>query len=202
MRIAVFGSTGGNGRLILREAVARGHAVTAFARRPDALADCTGLAAVVQGDARDPGAVARAVAGQDAVISTVSSPGTRDGVTQMLRTVIAAMDEQGVQRLVSVSAYGIVAQKPRVAAPLVRFLLRRMFADQRAADGLIVASELDWTILRATRLTGRPAPGAARVQTAPLEHGPWSLSRSAFATVLVDHVEQARHVREIANVSG
>jgi putative NADH-flavin reductase len=202
MRIAVFGSTGGNGRLILREAVARGHAVTAFARRPEALADCTGLAGIVQGDARDAAAVSRAVSGQEAVISTVSSPGMRDGVTQMLGTLIAAMDEHDVQRLVSVSAYGIVAQRPRVVAPLVRLLLRRMFADQRAADGLIVASELDWTILRATRLTRRAAPGAARVQTAPLEHGPWSLSRAAFATVLVEHAEEARHVREIANVSG
>ena len=38
MKIAVFGSTGGNGRLILDEAMRRGHEVTAFARRGGALA--------------------------------------------------------------------------------------------------------------------------------------------------------------------
>ena len=36
MRFAVFGSTGGNGRLVLAEGVRHGHEVTAFARKASA----------------------------------------------------------------------------------------------------------------------------------------------------------------------
>src|SRR5215469_1884543 len=156
MQIAVFGSSGGNGRLILGEGIRRGHAITAFARHASALADVSGLASVVEGDARDPAAATNAVAGQQAVILTVSTrePGAGAGVA---RTVTAAMQAQGISRLVATSAYGLVATRPFVLASIVRQVFARTYAEQLAADAVIQASDLDWTILRATRLKGGPA---------------------------------------------
>jgi putative NADH-flavin reductase len=46
--------------------------MSAFTRRPQALGDPETLAAVVQGDARDPRAVRKAIGGTDAVISTIA----------------------------------------------------------------------------------------------------------------------------------
>ena len=120
MKIAVFGSTGGNGRLVLAEAIRRGHEVTAFARQASALAEVAGLAAVVQGDGRDRDAVEKAVAGQAAVIVTVSGRGEADVVAGVARTVTAAMASLGVSRLAAASAYGMVATRPYVMAGLVR----------------------------------------------------------------------------------
>jgi uncharacterized protein YbjT (DUF2867 family) len=202
MKIAVFGSTGGNGRLILAEAMRRGHEVTAFARRPDALAEVTGLAAVVGGDARDPADAGKAVAGQDAVIMTVSARGEPGASTAIAGAVAQAMAAEGVRRLVATSAYGMVATRPYVLAAVVRRAFRSVFADQAAADQVIEASALDWTILRATRLTSRTASGPARLSAQLFTKGPYSLTRRAYAAALVDEVENSAHVRHIINITG
>src|SRR5213594_3677425 len=73
--IAVIGSTGRTGRLVLDEGIRRGHSMTAFTRRPDTLAGVRGLKSVVHGDGRSLEDVGRAVRGQDAVISIVVSEG-------------------------------------------------------------------------------------------------------------------------------
>jgi putative NADH-flavin reductase len=202
MKLAVFGSTGGNGRLILTEAMRRGHEVTAFARRPDALAEVTGLAAVVGGDARDPADAGKAVAGQDAVIMTVSARGEPGASTAIARTVVESMAAESVRRLVATSAYGMVATRPYVLAAVVRRAFHSVFADQAAADQVIEASALDWTILRATRLTSRTARGPVRLSAELFTKGPYSLARRAYAAALVDEAENSAHVRQTINITG
>jgi putative NADH-flavin reductase len=202
MKIAVFGSTGGNGRLVLAEGVRRGHEVTAFARHASALDGVAGLAAVVEGDGRDQDAAEKAVAGQAAVIVTVSGRGEADAVTGIARTVTAAMQTHGVSRLVAASAYGIVATRPYVLAGVVRKVFAQGFADQAAADQVIAASGLDWTILRGTRLTAKPASGPGRRSTELFAKGPYSLPRSAFAAALVDLAQETATVRQIVNITG
>ena len=202
MRFAVFGSTGGNGRLVLAEGVRRGHEVTAFARKASALAGVAGLAEVVEGDGRDRGAVEKAIVGQAAVIVTVSGRGEADVVAGVARTVTAAMESLGVPRLVAASAYGMVATRPYVMAGVVRRIFAQEFADQAAADQIIASSDLDWTILRGTRLTTKPAKGPGRRSTELFTGGPYSLARSAFAAALVDLAQEHTTVRQIVNITG
>ncbi len=198
MRIVVFGSTGGTGRLILAAASRRGHEVRAFARRPGALAGVPGLAAVVEGDGRDQDLAAKAVSGQEAVIMTVSGRDQPGVVAAVARAVTAAMAGAGVSRLVAASAYGMVATRPYLVAPAIR----RVFADQLAADQIIQDSELDWTIARATRLTARPAHHPPRHSTAAFTKGPYSLSRTAYASALLDLAEGGAYARQIVNITG
>jgi putative NADH-flavin reductase len=113
MKILVIGSTGRTGRHVLAQGVERGHEITAFARRPELLAGSTGLAAVHQGDACDPAAVRAAVRGQDAVIAAV-------GGSQIARTLIDAMRESGVRRLVMTSSRSVPATRPRLPVTLAR----------------------------------------------------------------------------------
>jgi len=202
MKIAVFGSTGGNGRLVLADGIRRGHEVTAFARDAGALAGVAGLAALIEGDGRDQAAVEKAIAGQDAVVVTVSGRGGADVVAGIAATVTAAMESLGVSRLVAASAYGMVATRPYVLAGVIRRVFAQEFADQAAADRIITASELDWTILRGTRLTGKPAKGPGRRSTELFTKGPYSLPRSAFAAALVDLAEDRASVRQIVNITG
>jgi putative NADH-flavin reductase len=202
MKIAVFGSTGGNGRLVIADGIRRGHEVTAFARDAGALADVDGLAEVIEGDGRDRVAVEKAVAGQAAVIVTVSGRGESDVVAGIARTVTVAMESLGVSRLVAASAYGMIATRPYVVAGVVRRIFAQGFADQAAADRIIASSELDWTILRGTRLTARPAHGQARRSTELFTTGPYSLARSAFAAALVDLAQDRTAVRQIVNITG
>src|SRR5436853_5494324 len=73
MKVVIFGANGVAGRVLTKQALAQGHAVTAFTRHPNAFPLRDASLQVVGGDVLDPGAVGRAVAGQGAVLSTLRS---------------------------------------------------------------------------------------------------------------------------------
>ena len=107
MNIAIFGANGATGRLLTEQALAAGHTVTAFTRHADAFPIRHEQLRVIQGDARDPAAVRSAVAGQDAVLSTVGTRFSRKPITLYsvaITNVIQAMHDHGVRRLACVSS--------------------------------------------------------------------------------------------------
>src|SRR6266581_419622 len=162
--IVVIGSTGRTGRLVLDEGLRRGHSMTAFTRRPDSLAGIRGLKAVVRGDGRHLEDVRGAIAGQDAVISIVASEG-RGPTTVMsdvTRAELQAMREAGVHRLVTVSVSAIEGRRPWILINLVRWILRKPYADFGRMERLARSSGLDWMIVGPTRLTDGPVTGRIR----------------------------------------
>jgi uncharacterized protein YbjT (DUF2867 family) len=203
VNIVVFGATGGTGLLFLRQAVDAGHRVTAFARNRAKLERVDGLESIVDGDAREPADVSRAVDGQDAVVSMLSSTTKVDprSITHATQAITRAMAELGVRRLVATTAYGPIATKPLVIAPLVRRIFAGPFADAVAAENTIRATELDWTIVRATRLTNGPAR-EPRLLHEILTSGPYSISRAALARVALETIERTDLFRQAVNVSG
>src|SRR5438093_7355574 len=124
LKIAVIGSTGRTGRLVLAEGVRRGHSMTAFTRRPDTLAGVRGLKSVVHGDGRSLEDMRRAVRGQDAVISIVVSEGRGKTtvVSEVTRPELIAMRASGVRGLVSVSVSAIEGRRPWILINLVRWI--------------------------------------------------------------------------------
>lgn len=85
MRVLVIGGSGYVGKAVVKNALERGHEVTALLRNPDAVPDGPKLRKV-KGDALDPAAVREAVKGQDAVIDAIglssSSKPKRGGDTK------------------------------------------------------------------------------------------------------------------------
>jgi uncharacterized protein YbjT (DUF2867 family) len=168
MQIAILGATGGIGGHVLDWALRAGHPVHALARDPQALAPAANLV-VIGGDALDADAVAEVIDGADAVVSALGprgakAPGLLAGAAG---NTVRAMQKTGARRLVCVSAAGAyVTGDPNmnwlVKAILPR-VLARQFADVRAMEDVIRASDLDWTLVRATRLVNRPGTGRYRV---------------------------------------
>jgi putative NADH-flavin reductase len=203
--IVVIGSTGRTGRFVLEEGLCRGHSMTAFTRRPETLAGVQGLRSVVTGDGRRLEDLRRALRGQDAVISIVSSEG-RGPTTVMsdvTRAELDAMREAGVRRLVSVSVSAIEGRRPWILINLVRWLLRKPYADFGRMERLIRSSPVDWTIVRPPYLSNGPKTGLVRMQVGgkDLRHGPYHISRADLAATLVDLAEDSQHVGEVLLVS-
>ena len=108
MKVLVLGATGGSGRLIVRDALAKGHSVVALVRSK-ASADLPGVD-MIEGDARDEGTLTRALDGCDAVISALGTGmGFRkvDLLAVATRALVTAMTRNGVRRLVCISALGV-----------------------------------------------------------------------------------------------
>src|SRR5271165_3885077 len=75
LKILVVGATGSIGRLVVAEALRQGHAVCALARGVDRGRRLPDAAEVVIGDVTKPETLTDAVAGIDAIVSTLGSDG-------------------------------------------------------------------------------------------------------------------------------
>jgi len=204
MKLTVFGATGGIGRQIVEQGIARGHEVTAIARRPVELG-CD----VVVAELSDAGAVTAAVAGRDAVLSALGPrPGGGRSTVQAdgARAAVAAMRATGVRRIVSVDAAGRVADRgdgtiTRVAVkPLLQRLLRNGFEDLAEAERVLRASELDWTLISPPRLTNdghRPY----RTVVDRNVRGARSLSRADVADAMFAALADQAQIQHRVNVA-
>lgn len=201
--LTVFGATGRIGRHVLAQGLQRGHGITAFTRRPEALADPAALRAVVQGDGRDPVAVDRAVDGVDGVILIINGGHGRDPhlAADVARTIVAAMIKRAVRRLVVTSAYPIVGDRPRLAMTVLRLLLATPYADVAAMEEVVAGSGLDWTIVRLNRLTDDAATRRVEISHQLLAK-PRAISRPDAAAVLLDTVVDSSLAGTAINVSG
>jgi putative NADH-flavin reductase len=153
MRIAVIGGSGWLGGTIAREALSRGHEVTAIARDPVRLGKLEGID-VRAFDATDADSLPAVIAGHDVVVSAVtdrSGPG-RSMIPDVVRALIVSVPAAGVPRLAVVGGGGsLLAPDGR------RFVDDPGFPEQYRTEALAGAealellrrapSELDWTYL-------------------------------------------------------
>jgi uncharacterized protein YbjT (DUF2867 family) len=163
MKLLVLGATGATGRLVVDQALAAGHHVRALVRPPEKLAAAGPALEVITGQATDPVHVGDAMAGVDAVISTLGAA-SGSVMTDAARAIIAGSAASGVRRVVVLSSYAVLRERlSRPAGLMSRLAMGALVKDKTAAEDLLRSSDLDWTIVHAVRLTNGPATGSARV---------------------------------------
>ena len=168
MKLLIFGSTGGTGRELLKQALDQGHQVIAFVRDPSKLSDTESAnLRVIRGDVLDSAAVERAVAGQEAVLSTIGAGAARSTIREDgTRNIVEAMEKAGVQRLVCQSSLGVGDSRANLGFftkyIIVSVFLRHAFADHERQEAVVKRSSLDWTIVRPPHLKDGPRTGAYR----------------------------------------
>lgn len=193
MRVIIFGSTGGTGRQLAELALAQGHAVTAFARDPAKLDVAPANLLIVRGDVMDAASVQEAVQGHEAVLCAIGAPAwvrttiRYDGT----RNIVAAMETDGVRRLVCLSSLGI-GDSRAIRLPfflrniLIPTMLRHAFADHESQERVITQSGLDWTIVRPATMTNGPRTGTYRHGLSAADKGiKFKVSRADVAEFMV-----------------
>ena len=204
MRLLVFGASGKTGHELVRQAVDRGHSVTAFVRTPGKFAITGPSVRVVEGNVADSAAVSNAITGHDAVVSAlgVSKPLTHDpDVIEGIRNIVSAMEEHGVRRLIYLSFIGVRESRAAVGFVL-RYIapipLRHEIADHEVKESLIRSSRLDWTIVRPPKLTNGPSTGNYRSGD---DISTWKpvpmLSRSDLAHFVLQELAESKYVHRM-----
>jgi putative NADH-flavin reductase len=200
MKLFIIGATGRTGLEFVQQALARGHQVTAWVRSPERMPWQNERLTVLKGYPTDENQLADAIKTHDAVVSTLGSrepfkPGTllRDSSLATTR----AMNRSGVKRLLMLSA---AAHFPGIPNHIVRLILRNHMRDSRAAEEIIQASGLDWTIARPPRLTQDDYLTYRSRENAAPKMG-FTLARKAVAAFMLDAIEQQKHSRQIVGIA-
>jgi len=165
VKVLIIGATGATGKILMREALAQGHKVTALARNPSAVASEDPRLRVVEGNALDVSSLEAAVAGQEAVLSALGTRSARPTTlfSESTHNLIGAMDKHGVRRLVCITGVGVGDSKGHVGFLYDRiirpFVVKNVYEDKERQEEEIKHSDLDWVIVRPAQLTDEPARG-------------------------------------------
>ena len=207
MRIAVVGASGWLGGTIAREALSRGHQVTAIGRDRDRLAAIEG-AQVITADATDADAIADAVTGHDVVVLSVTdrSGPDRSIIPRVAEVMIEAVPRAGVPRLAMMGGGGSLL-KPDGS----RYVDEPGFPDQYKPEALAQAQALallrtapdtpDWTYLSPpphTLIPGDKRGGYdVRGDDRPVQdsNGESAITSGDLAAAMVDELERPQFSR-------
>ncbi|MEU3334155.1 NAD(P)-dependent oxidoreductase [Streptomyces sp. NPDC002144] len=209
MNLTVFGATGGIGQEIVRQALAAGHRVTAVVRDPARLeVTGTGLE-VFRADLTDPEAVRPAVAGRDAVLSGLGARSRKDAgvAARLTRTVLRAMEVEGVRRVVVVSAAPVGPEPEgdglldRGMRGIVSAVLKDVYADLREMEDELARSGTDWTSVRPPRLQDKPLTGSYRVVVGGFPRRGRFIARADVAHAMLGMIDDPGTVKEGVGVA-
>ena len=202
--MVIFGAAGRTGRELLRQAVERGHGVTAFVGDTSAPIVNGTKAIVARGSVANRNEVDQAIAHQDAVICALGAKSLlrrQPQLTVGMHNILASMEVMRVSRLVYLSA-DTVHDARRELNPLRRYVLIPMLLHNTAADheldeAMIRQSPFDWIIVRPPVLTNGPQTGLYRsgahlAVTTLLPR----ISRSDVASFMLDQLTSDAFLRQ------
>lgn len=209
MKIAIIAATGKIGRHIVQQALRNGHQVSAIVRSEAALPPELKGAKVLLSPL-EPVALGKVLRGHDAVISAYGpAPDAPATLADATRTVIAAVREAGVRRLVVVGGAGSLEVAPGVQlvdTPEFPAAYKPIALAHRDALAIYrTATDLDWTFFSPAAEIG---PGETRgqyrsggSQLLVDAEGRSRIAYGDYAAALLAEVEQPRHVREVSTAA-
>lgn len=200
MNFLVIGASRGIGLETVHQALAAGHSVTVVVRNLERFPLRHRYLRIVTGDIRDTHAISDAMETQDAVCIAIGINPTLHRVTvfsEGTRTVIKAMNEHDVKRLICVTGIGAGDSAGHggllydfLAKPL---LLRTVYHDKNCQEKLVRESGLDWIIVRPGFLTNGKKTGKYRVLTDLTNEKAGKISRADVADFILQQTTQMRY---------
>ncbi|MFE9601369.1 NAD(P)-dependent oxidoreductase [Streptomyces hokutonensis] len=203
MKLLVLGATGATGRRFVEQALGAGHHVTAYVRNPGRI-DASRLTTIA-GSVDDPQALARAVAGHDAVVSMLGNGSGKTDKTLIhdsTMALITAAEQSGVKRLVLLSAFGVGESLPK-ASWLGKLVYKRVlgdvFADKARGEARLRESGLDWTVVYPVTLNDKEATHsivATSLEQTPKVSGLPKVTRADVADFLLRTTENGTYMHK------
>ena len=205
MKLTIFGASGKTGVELVKQALEKGHEVTAFLRDPARLPVEHEQMELVTGDVLAAENIAEAVQGQDAVVCVLGSNDLKKTNIRATGTanIIKAMEQENIQRFIVVSAMGTGDSWDTLSATskfLYATLLKSSREDHEAQEAAVQASDLAWTIIRPSGLTDEPKTGAYEVgENIPAKTS--RISRADVADLILKELNQNAFIKKAVTIT-
>lgn len=195
MKIVIFGANGKIGRLVVAEALRRGHSVRAFVHNHSDIADDSNLS-IFKGDIYDVDSCRNAIKGCEAVVSTLGSWGTpkKDVVSTAMENIIPIMQSMKINKIVTLTGADSEASNDKrglahkLSRPLLATIAGKILADGEKHINLLENSGLNWSVVRSPIMTNYgQASNFKLTEDRPM---PWqTINRKSVAIAMVNLLE-------------
>ncbi len=192
MELTVLAATGATGLELTRQALARGHLVTAIARSPERIPNHDNLIRVAA-DVTDPEGIGKALKGSEIVLSGLGGAGI---LTAGARAAVDA------GRVVWLAAFGTgesAATAGWATRALLGLFMRAELPDRITADTTVLRA--GGTVFHAGPLSDGPLSPTRRtvgIDGVPRRFFPARISRATVAAAMLDEAESPSHTGRIA----
>ena len=207
LRLVVLGATGGTGLQLVKQALGRGHLVTAFVRSPAPLKEFEHRIDIRQGDLLNSASSREVIQGHDAVLSGFGPRAPRSEADSNLlarfaRALTTAMPPAGVRRVVVESVAFLFKNSIFPPAYLLgRLFLPRTVADASAMERIFAHTALDWTMVRPPELTDKPYTGKYHLREGHLPVFGLKISRADVADLMIKLAENHASIRKVVGIA-
>ena len=211
MKVAIFGSTGLVGRNTLEKALQSGHQVSILVRNAKKVNIEHSNLNIVEGSVLNQDTVNDFLQGQEAVIQVLGYNGNPKKpttfTTDATKVIINGMKYNGVKRLIAISVVGVGDSKHfkytffiRMVFPIMMRMLKNVIVDKNLMEPEIMATKLDWTIVRSSAVSDKPAKGDS---TVTLDGKGLKLSVNVvnLADFIVNQITETRFIQKTPIIS-
>jgi putative NADH-flavin reductase len=207
LKLVVLGATGGTGLELVRQALQRGHVVTALVRSRDRLREFRDRINVKEGDLLNRASLQHVLQDHDAVLSGFGprapvAKADANLLERFARALATAMPPAGVRRVIVESVAFLF--KDSIFPPA--YLLGRVFfsgtvADASAMERIFANTDLEWTMVRPPQLTDKPYTGKYRVREGHLPSFGLKISRADVADLMIKLAENHSSIRKVVGIA-
>lgn len=204
--IALFGASGKTGKIYLQKALAQGYQVKALVRSLESINPHPKLLCI-KGDILNAEDVSKTIDGADMVVSLF---GRVKDSPQWLQTngtkhIVSAIGSKPI-RVISLSGGGLpfALDEPKLIDKLIRGMMKllvgHLLEDAAGHAAVLQNSNLEWTIVRAGRLTFEPKKGNYRIGWVGVNSGT-QIGREDLASFILDQTKNFSYNKQMPFIS-
>ena len=216
MNILILGSTGRTGRLLLTEALKRGHKVNVLVSHKSRLTVKPELVSAFEGTPLNKYTLAESMQGCEAILSTLNISRTsdfpwaklrtsRDFLSVSMKNILTVTEEQKVNRIIITTAWGVAETKKDIPfwfRLLISYSnIRYPYRDHEVQEELLTHSELNYTVIRPVGLTDQNNKKKIQVSLDNTPKPTLTISRLHVAEFMLDVLEGNLYNRQFPVIS-
>lgn len=199
-KIALLGGGGRTGKYLIQQLSQAGYPMKLLLRHPENFSTEHALIKIMKGDALDPAIIEKLLEDTDVVISTIGQrPGEVLVAEQATKLVLQAMEKHGIKRYILLGGVNIDTPSDRKgpetqqATDWMKAHFPLIQEDRQKAYDCLVASTVDWTLVRVPFITFRDVQNELKVDLEDCRGT--QISAESIAAFIVEQMEDATYSR-------